>query len=35
MSHVKHVHANLRLVGIAPAPQEVFTKLFERHAPAP
>ena len=35
MSHVEHVRENLRLVGIAPAPQDVFTKLFERRAPAP
>jgi hypothetical protein len=35
MSHVEHVRANLHLVGIAPAPQDVFTKLFERRAPAP
>jgi aryl-alcohol dehydrogenase-like predicted oxidoreductase len=30
MSRVEHVIANLRLVGIAPAPQDVFSKLFER-----
>ena len=35
MSRVEHVRANLRLVGIAPAAQDVFTKLFERRAPAP
>jgi aryl-alcohol dehydrogenase-like predicted oxidoreductase len=35
MSHLNHVRANLRLVGIAPAPQDVFTKLFDRRAPAP
>lgn len=35
MSRVEHVRANLRLVGIAPAPQDVFTKLFDRRAPAP
>ena len=34
MSKLAHVHANLRLVGIAPAPQDVFTKLFERRTPA-
>jgi predicted aldo/keto reductase-like oxidoreductase len=34
MSHVEHVRANLHLVSIAPAPQDVFTKLFERRAPA-
>jgi aryl-alcohol dehydrogenase-like predicted oxidoreductase len=30
MSRLEHVRANLRLVGIAPAPQDVFSKLFER-----
>jgi aryl-alcohol dehydrogenase-like predicted oxidoreductase len=35
MSHLDHVRANLRLVGIAPTPQDVFTKLFDRRAPAP
>jgi len=35
MSKLEHVRANLRLMGIAPAPQDVFTKLFERRAPAP
>jgi aryl-alcohol dehydrogenase-like predicted oxidoreductase len=30
MSRLEHVRANLRLVGIAPTPQDVFSKLFER-----
>jgi aryl-alcohol dehydrogenase-like predicted oxidoreductase len=34
MSRAEHVRANLRLVGIAPAPQDAFTKLFDRGAPA-
>jgi aryl-alcohol dehydrogenase-like predicted oxidoreductase len=29
MSHVKHVHANLQVIGIEPAPRDQFLKLFE------
>ena len=34
MSRVAHVQANLRLVGIPPAPLEQFSKLFDRGEPA-
>ena len=29
MSHVEHVHANLEVIGIEPAPRDQFLKLFE------
>ncbi len=34
MSHVEHVRANLRLVGVPPASMEQFSKLFDRDEPA-